>query len=278
MTSTAQKRGVQLLQPWSVPPPPCQTMEDDPTSRDHTEKYALSRQAANPRFWSERSRDGMDVVVETEEIVRVVFRLDLLQTPEVPSVRALDARVCVLVRKAGEVEVGRARSQRRYLRPRVAYPADDLVVVGGVLPIAVDGDHPVRGALAVGGVLGSDTVDSPAHEERDEEDAGRGPFLRLSAHDVECVVGQVGEIGGLPVAAECAAYEELVEGGLHRGVRDRARDVGERRGELTKWLEDLHALVGVARVDRADDHERGVVDLGRGVLARRQRRAATEGR
>ena len=101
-------------------------------------------------------RRGDDVVVQAEEVLRVVVRLDLLEALEIRLVEgALDAYGDGFVGDAREVQVQRTGAELVHLGPGASHPRDDLVVVARVLPVAVHRHHPVRRALAVRGVLGS---------------------------------------------------------------------------------------------------------------------------
>ena len=69
-----------------------------------------------------------DVVVDPEEVLRVVLRLDLRQSPQVAAEGAVDARVRRLVGSPHEVEVDRAGPEAADLLPPRPRPRDRLVV------------------------------------------------------------------------------------------------------------------------------------------------------
>src|SRR5439155_16462996 len=78
-----------------------------------------------------------DVVVQPEEVLRVVGRLDLGEPAQVAPKGAVDPGAGKLIGEAGEVEVHAPGPEFSDLLPGGAHPGDLLGVVGRVDPVTV---------------------------------------------------------------------------------------------------------------------------------------------
>src|SRR5207249_295476 len=93
-----------------------------------------------------------------EQAVGVVVGADLVELCDVLAEQGL-GRDVVFAFEPGEVEVDAAVGERAHDVPRLAYPADDGVVVGGIGPDTVHAHVESRPAVWVGAVVATDPVD-----------------------------------------------------------------------------------------------------------------------
>ena len=108
-------------------------------------RRVLSRRSAGRVSWR-------NVVIEPEEVVRVVFPLHRLQASQVRTKRIFDGLVPVFI-QAGEVEVLAITGEWLERTKDLPSPFDACCVVFRVLPVALDSDEIRRGPITEGGVL-----------------------------------------------------------------------------------------------------------------------------
>src|ERR671915_191640 len=142
--------------------------------------------------WGSRLRRP-DVLVEPEDVLRVVGGLDPCEAVVVGAVAAADGGVALL-EQAGEVEVRLAVREGDSGVPELTRVGDVALVVGGVLPARVDAQHPLRAAVAEGGLLGADAGHRAAAVADDYERVARRPALRPVDRGLDRGVGETVEV------------------------------------------------------------------------------------
>ena len=184
--------------------------------------------------------DRRDVLVEPEDIVWVVDRLDLLQTLDRAAVGA--SGFLVVTHEVNVSSVG-----QEWLDGGVggAGPGDLVRVVGGVAPGGRDIDQPAGLAEREGRRLLVDPSDGAAKRQQLDLRDRRSKRGRAVEQDVYQPVGQVIGEAGLDVGAQ-AVGEQVVGDGLHEQEGHDRKVAGRRLQFAADPFQDGPAFLRVA--------------------------------
>jgi hypothetical protein len=150
------------------------------------------------------------------------------------------------------------------------HPLADLIELGGIVGAAVDTQHERCTAVTERRVPGGDGCGCAAHDRDMDEHARVGSCHCPLVDERDGVVGQLVQVGRLPVAVE--VLHQRVEPGLERPVvRNVIAHVEQRLLETPELVDDPLALVLVAGIHGSDDEDVLALHRRREVGCRRKR-------
>ena len=208
-------------------------------------------------------RGGQDILVEAEQIGRVVLGLERDQTVVVGVTVGGVQQCLAFFALSGEVEVGAAPRKGFHLGPRLACPGDRALVVGRVGPRGVEAVQVGCATLAQGSFRWVNPVHGAAQMPQRDQRPGVGPVVRVRDDAPDGVVVEGVEIERFPVILSFGLGEQRIEGGLHAVERNWPAEVEYGRTEVAQGLGQPLTVFERARMDGGgDDHGRALQFLG----------------
>src|SRR5215208_5636470 len=207
-----------------------------------------------------RSNRGLDVLVEAEEVGRIVLVLEGDQVLVVPAV-GVAHQALPLFQEAGEVEVHAAAGEASQVR--VAGPGPryvGFVLLRLWLPVRLDAQQVRRAPVAEGALVRPQAAHGSALEPDVDGGVVRGRGFRLLYEGFDHPVAQLVHVQRLPVITPPIRVI-LVQELLDLNVRHRSAEVRDRVPELAQGPERLLALLHGACVHRQEPDELFAVPL-----------------
>src|SRR6266540_5640211 len=156
-----------------------------------------------------------DVVVQPEQVARVVPLLDLGEPLQIFPVGGPDELGRCSLLLTAEVQVGpTSGGEPLGLADHLTHPGNVLGGVGRVDPVTVDAEHERGAAVPKRGGGGGHPAHRTAEHRHVDDGQRRGPLHAVAHDQVGEVVGQLVEVDRLPVAGQLPLGEEDVERGL----------------------------------------------------------------
>src|SRR5215211_360104 len=168
----------------------------------------------SPRAPSVRRLSWRDVVIEPEEVVRVVLPFHRLQASQVRTKRIPDGLVALFI-QAGEIEVLAITREWFERTKNLPSPVDACRVILWALPVGLDSDEIRRGTITKGSVLRWYTAECATELPDIQGGVVRRTGFVEPDERVHRLNRQLVEISGFPVVAHLMGRVVGVEEALY---------------------------------------------------------------